>query len=326
VFCVFENIKYPGHAAQDTSRRNYEVHDTLKTQNENFATAIGALAAMATFIEIGATPKPGLVDSWSSGAHDDMDRALFMLSALALAPYWESQAADGIKCGESGDDEDLFPRLRARGLDMESAMLEATGGVNTHKGLIFALSLLVGATGACLSSWDLSPEKICEKSSQIISPFMAIEFENIEIRGADAKDSKKLSHGEKIFLEHGIGGVRREAMRGFPSLLAGLAEYEDALARGAKGNDAAVSTLLVLMLKCEDTNVIHRAGFDFWSGEYLERTAEAKKNFNPLRPDYKPLLDLDEFLVKNKASPGGAADLLACTLFLYRSKIPDNKQ
>jgi triphosphoribosyl-dephospho-CoA synthetase len=86
-------------------------------------------------------------------------------------------------------------------------------------------------------------------------------------------------------------------------------------------NDAALRALLTLMSTCEDTNVIHRAGIDFWRGEYLERTREALEAFNPLEPDYGPLLELDGFLAGKRASPGGAADLLACTLFLYRSKI-----
>lgn len=296
----------------------------MKTQNENFATAIGALAAMSTFIEIATAPKPGLVDSYGNGAHSDMDWALFMVSASALAPYWPQQILDGMICGETGRFADLFGRLRARGIKMERAMLGATGGINTHKGLIFALSLLAGAAGVCLNDGDCAPEEIRKKSSEIAYPFMEEEFERIKTRGTRrGRRGGQVTHGEKIFLKHGIGGIRSEAMKAFPSLGPSLEAYEKALGAGARANDAALLALLTLMTICEDTNVIHRAGIKFWRGEYLKRVKETLKNFDPLEADYGPLFRLDDFLVRNNASPGGAADLLACTLFLYRSKIPE---
>lgn len=298
----------------------YEVQDTLKTQIENFATDIGAFAANSTADEIAATPKPGLVDSIGSGAHSDMDCALFMRSAGALAPFWASQALDGIVCRESGPYPELFGKLRSRGVEMERAMLDATDGVNTHKGLIFALSLLAGAAGVCLNEGRCRPDEVRKKSAEIASPFMEEDFKRIEARAG------KASHGERIYLEHGIGGIRSEAMNAFPSLAASLDAYRGALLRGALANDAALCALLTLMTVCQDTNVIHRAGIDFWRGEYMERARETLEIFDPLEPDYGPLLALDEFLIERRASPGGAADLLACTLFLYRSKIFDDKE
>jgi triphosphoribosyl-dephospho-CoA synthetase len=304
-----------------------EVRGTLKTQNENFATAIGALAAMASLVELATAPKPGLVDFQSHGAHGDMDWTLFALSASALAPYWQNQVMEGMKCRETSPYSDLYAKLKARGAEMEDAMFEATGGINTHKGLIFSLSLLAGASGVCLNEGDCSAKRICLRSAEIVSPHMAEEFEKIRVRGADKESGNSLSNGEKIFLRYGIGGIRKEAMNGFPSLLRGLAVYEDAVADGARGNDAALSALLSIMLVCEDTNVINRAGVDFWRGEYMERVKDAKRKFDPFSPsNYEPLIDLDRFLVERSASPGGAADLLACTLFLYRSKMSDNNQ
>jgi triphosphoribosyl-dephospho-CoA synthetase len=281
---------------------------------------IGTLAAISTFTEITTTPKPGLVDSCGTGAHSDMDWTLFMLSAGALAPYWEKQVLEGMTCGETGPYPDLFRRLRARGVEMEHAMFEATGGVNTHKGLIFALSLLAGSAGLCLNGGGPFPEKIRKKSSEIAAPFMEEAFREIKIRGRD------LSHGERIYLEHGVGGIRMEAMSAFPSLGPSLDAYESAANRGAEPNDAALYALLTLMTICEDTNVIHRAGMEFWRGVYMKRAHEALEAFDPIEPDYKPLFDLDKFLVKNGASPGGAADLLACTLFLYSGKMLDNRK
>jgi triphosphoribosyl-dephospho-CoA synthetase len=303
----------------------YEVHGTLKTQNENFATAIGALAAISTFQEITVTPKPGLVDSCGTGAHSDMDWTLFILSACALAPYWSRQAMEGILCEERGPYPALFSRLRKRGSEMERAMCSATGGVNTHKGMIFAMSLLTGAAGLCLREGGCSPEKIRRKTSEISAPFMAEEFERIARLGRERR-REELSHGEKIFLNYGVGGIRKEAMLGFPSIEPALASYENALCLGARENDAAICALLTLMSVCEDTNVIHRAGIEFWREKYIRKVEEAQRQFDPVERNYDRLLEFDEFLVKNGASPGGAADLLACTLFLYSSKMRGNKK
>lgn len=44
----------------------------------------GAYALMA---EVGATPKPGLVDRHDSGAHTDMNYDTFAASTTAIVPY-----------------------------------------------------------------------------------------------------------------------------------------------------------------------------------------------------------------------------------------------
>lgn len=46
------------------------------------------LAAEALYREIRLTPKPGLVDRVNSGAHRDMNYALFMASIAAIAPWF----------------------------------------------------------------------------------------------------------------------------------------------------------------------------------------------------------------------------------------------
>jgi triphosphoribosyl-dephospho-CoA synthetase len=205
---------------------------------------------------------------------------------------------------------------------MERVMFGATGGVNTHKGLIFVLSLLLAGWGIAYARRETSVAAALDMSSEIISPCLLAELEGIKSRAAAGG---ALTHGERIFARYGLGGIRSEVTRGFPSLRRGLAALEDALSGGAAIRDAALYALLVLMMECEDTNVIHRAGVDFWRGEYKENISATLRKFNPLKPSYyEPMLDLDRFLMRHGASPGGAADLLACTLFIYRSKISGN--
>jgi triphosphoribosyl-dephospho-CoA synthetase len=280
------------------------------------------MASLASFEELFVSPKPGLVGPLGRGSHDDMDWTTFLLSAAALAPHWREQAAVGAEHGYYKPLNEMMAPLRERGIEMERAMFAATGGVNTHKGLVFALSLLVGASGYCAAAGKFSPTEICRTASAVASPAVIAEFEKLNSMGAAYPGA---SHGEKIFAAHGIGGIRREAMEGFPRVLSALGAMRAERARGACLNDAALDALLLLMTQAEDTNVIHRAGVGFWRGEYRERVISARDKFNPASPgDYAPLSELDDFLSRHRASPGGAADLLACTLFLYRSKITDN--
>lgn len=293
--------------------------DTLNDENRFLTTVIGAAATLASFEEIVTAPKPGLVDPLHRGSHDDMSWVTFLQSASALAPFWSEQALEGFRCSDTAG---LMSKLRRRGIEMERVMFEATNGVNTHKGLVFALSLLTGAAGSCLRAGRCAPEEICRHAAEIVAPTCLLEFEKIRARGPDNAST----HGEKIFLQHGVGGIRKEAMNGFPTLLDhGLPALEAALAAGAKMNEAALASLLSIMAHCEDTNVIHRAGFEFWRGKYKETVARIAAKFDPTRPGhYEALRELESLLLAYRASPGGAADLLACTLFLYRSKIPDN--
>lgn len=53
---------------------------------------LAQLVEEALIAEVTLSPKPGLVDAIDSGAHHDMDQALFLRSARALTPYFEEMA------------------------------------------------------------------------------------------------------------------------------------------------------------------------------------------------------------------------------------------
>jgi metallo-beta-lactamase family protein len=72
-----------------------------------------------------------------------MDVPLFEKSAAALLPYFEDAARMGMElCG--------IKPLRERGKSAEEEMFAATGGVNTHKGLIYSMGLLLAGMGRSL--------------------------------------------------------------------------------------------------------------------------------------------------------------------------------
>ncbi len=105
-----------------------------------------ALAAEALWQELELTPKPGLVDRLNNGSHRDMDHALFVRSIMAITPWFARFAELGEVHAAKPADRQLRI-LRPMGMACEQAMYAATGGVNTHKGGIFALGLLCFTPG-----------------------------------------------------------------------------------------------------------------------------------------------------------------------------------
>ncbi len=108
------------------------------------AESLGNLAVEALIAEVDLTPKPGLVDRRNNGAHRDMDRELFHRSARALEPYFRHAAELGMERA------DCMAALQSAGRAAEGAMLEATGGVNTHRGAVYACGILTAALGSVL--------------------------------------------------------------------------------------------------------------------------------------------------------------------------------
>src|SRR5271154_2013267 len=104
--------------------------------------ALAALAEQALIAEAELTPKPGLVDRRGSGAHNDLSLNLMRLSATSLRPFFAAMGA--ISTGRDLDTS-LRRDLAAIGRDAERKMYQVTGGVNTHKGAIWNLGLLVAA-------------------------------------------------------------------------------------------------------------------------------------------------------------------------------------
>jgi len=104
---------------------------------------LSALAVDALLDEARLAPKPGLVDSRGNGAHSDLNLDLMCRSANALTPAFASMAAAGIAV--KAPTAALRERLGQLGRDAEATMMATTGGVNTHRGAIWAMGLLVAA-------------------------------------------------------------------------------------------------------------------------------------------------------------------------------------
>lgn len=255
-------------------------------------------AHRALLYEVLAAPKPGLVDRFDSGAHEDMDVFTFVDSVEALIPYFYRCTLAGIRHGEP--DASLFSLLREYGLEAEGKMYEATGGVNTHKGAILSFGLICGAAG--LLGRGASAEDICLTAGRIGAPLMD-DFRRIDPEGA--------TNGERQYLAAGRTGIRGEAVSGFASVrCVALPVLWESLEKGMSLNDSALRVLMALIAGTEDTALIKRCG-DRDVNVYRAEAAEALES-----EDLKSrLAGLNEKWSKEGISAGGCADLLAISLF-----------
>ncbi|KAB0644123.1 triphosphoribosyl-dephospho-CoA synthase MdcB [Burkholderia latens] len=266
------------------------------------AERIAELAERSLVLEIGTYPKPGLVSHVDTGSHTDMDAATFMRSAAVLRPYFAELADAG------AHDADMAV-LRKIGLRAEYAMLAATGGVNTHRGAIFGLGLLCAAAGR-----RSAPGTTAAARTTTLGAFVARRW------GADILGGPRLpdSHGERASRRYGVGGARREAADGFPTVYrVGLPALRRATCDVPDDAQAArVDACFALIAALDDTNLLHRggqAGLDF-----ARATARAFVACGGIRArDWRlRAAAAHRAFVARRLSPGGAADLLAMSVFV----------
>lgn len=266
------------------------------------AERLAQLAVDALVDEAMLTPKPGLVDLRGSGAHRDLTWLLMCRSACALQPAFcrMAQAGHAIR-----DPQQLRHRIGAIGREAEAAMMEATGGVNTHRGAIWALGLLVTAAARHSSAADAAA--IAHGAGALA---------RVADTGAPATTGNK---GELACREHGVGGARGQARAGFPAVLeAALPMLRLSRARGDLESHARVNALLGVMVVLDDTCLLARGG-----PHALRATQAGARRVlahgGIARPNGREALRaLENRMRILHVSPGGAADLLAAGLLLDR--------
>lgn len=277
---------------------------------ETDASRIGALATKALLDEVDTTPKPGLVDRNNNGAHTDMTRETFYTSAQALRDFWPACFRIGAETAEEKPAA-AFERLRAHGLDAEKTMLCSTGGVNTHKGAIFTLGTVCGAIGRLWTPEApcRDPERIAQECAALCREAVKADFAELERKGTP------LTAGERLYLQARLRGIRGELADGLPAVLdCALRALEQGLSDGMSRNDAGAAALLHLIARGRDTNMIKRGGAALASEAVSLIRDKLRRCAFPAPED---ILHLDEFFIRQNLSPGGCADLLAVSYFLY---------
>ena len=230
------------------------------------------LAERALKMELDTPLKPGLVGPDSVGAHKDMDYDVMRKGIAAIRPFFARMAMAGTP------DE-----LRQLGIDAEAAMLAATGGVNTHRGAIFALGLAL-------------------------------------YRHPMAETAARLDNGASKRREAGIRGAMQMAKDGYRELFEDWLPYY----RRIKAEEYGLQkTLLRIMATLDDTCVIHRVGYERAMAVKAEAKALLKEIPGQAGNDEAVMADLIGHLKElceryaaEGISPGGAADMLALTIFI----------
>ncbi|WP_175944145.1 triphosphoribosyl-dephospho-CoA synthase [Caballeronia sp. BCC1704] len=274
--------------------------DACRSARAASAPVIAALAVDALIAEARLTPKPALVDERGSGAHRDLDLDTMLRSASALHPTFLAiaRAASGVAPSQA-----LRERLARIGREGEAAMLRATGGSNAHRGAIWIVGLL--CAGAAMHAPGDS-EAICASAAEIA---------RYDDRFAPA--SAQASHGARVTARFRVAGARGEAREGFPhALRIGLPTLADARRRGLSDTYARLDALVAIIASLDDTCLLHRGGRQALAIAKDGARCVIEHGGMAHAAGRAALARLDADLLALNASPGGAADLLAATLFL----------
>ena len=278
--------------------------------------------------ELYTTPKPGLVDLANCGAHTDMDVPLFEKSAECLRPYFRDAVMLGMNgCG--------MKELRDRGLEAEREMFRVTSGVNTHKGIIYSMGLMLAGMGRVLAEAESLPDG-SEDDSFDVTEAQAREYA-AELAKQDAEERLAASaaspetNGGKVLSVYGAEGAVREAASGFPHAAycasrlryyTERAENTEKVMETVPDDGHAVSRRAGVLAFCdcmaglEDTNLLHRGG-----KEGLDFARNEAARIGSL-PDFderiSELARLDKLMTERNLSPGGSADMLALAYLTER--------
>lgn len=248
------------------------------------------LAVNALKQELDLTPKPGLVDTHDNGAHTDMDYGIMLSSINALRPYFVKLATMSYSIS--------LPKpsiLQQIGIEAEKEMLQATCGVNTHRGALFSMGLAVVAACQMLASSKNWSNTVAEIASHM--------------HGGNQ------THGANVKHAHKVAGALELAQNGYKELTdLWLKYYID----NQCDEYVKHKTLLLIMSELDDTNVIHRVGYEM-AQQVKREAAHLLENFS-----IEGLEQMNQRFIESNISPGGAADMLSLTLFLSATIKKDN--
>lgn len=283
---------YPAFVAQEKS-----------LAERAFCAEVGRIATVSLYDELSLYPKPGLVSMIDNGSHDDMTAETFLRSLFSLRHYF-------VRMAEAGMRKQPFLTLKHLGIAAEERMMLATGGINTHRGAIFAVGLLCAASGACRAH-------NIPLSASSVRDALFREWGNELLR--HAQDIKGSSHGIQVANRYAASGAREEAALGMPSVFdIALPMLKATLGKTDCWERARIDALFALMASVSDTNVYYRGG-----AQGAEMVKTCAQNFlargGTASADWREYaISCHRSFTEKKLSPGGAADLLGASCFVFR--------
>ena len=257
---------------------------------------LAVLAQRALQMELDLPLKPGLVCPDSNGAHSDMDYALMQRGIAAIRPFFAPMAM-----------ADTPETLRQLGIEAEMAMMAATGGVNTHRGAIFCLGLALNAWMQGAHNEELMQNRLAETAQSIFRI--------------------QLSNNGLATTPEALCGARQIAASGYRILFEDWLPYLRTDERASSPLHLQ-KLLLRIMSTLDDTCVVKRAGAE--RAQLVKGEAEAmlmaeekwffakpcEKYFSSDETKQNQLQELCDRYAAEGISPGGAADMLALTIFI----------
>ena len=250
--------------------------------------------------ELVLAPKPGLVCPNDNGSHRDMTASTLYASLFSLRHYFQQIADEGRNRGS-------FAAMQALGIGAEARMMQATRGVNVHRGAIYALGLLVA-----------SAARVARRHEHIAPGAISETLRALWGNEIEASRRGTTSHGDVVAARYGSGGAREQAACGYPAVFQlALPALRSALEQGFGRRRALLQTLFVLIAELDDTNLLYRGGMAGLA--FAQRTAArflAAGGTSASGWEAEANAIRDAFVARN-LSPGGAADLLAATWFVH---------
>lgn len=266
------------------------------------AAAIGRAATLALHDELALAPKPGLVSFVDSGSHDDMDAHTFMRSLFALRRYF-------VRIAQLGAAGAAFRELEACGIDAEARMLTATGGINTHRGAVFALGLLCAAIGAAQASGGpVDASSVREALRRHWGPALTE-------RSARAPRLP----GGLAAQRHGLRSASMEAALGMPALFeTAVPAWQRARRLGLSGTRLRLQVFFEILAVLDDANLAHRGGLEGLAFARTQARGFLAAGGAARAGAPAHAWAIHRAFVARRLSPGGCADLLSAACLLDR--------
>ncbi|WP_454784349.1 triphosphoribosyl-dephospho-CoA synthase [Legionella sp. WA2024007413] len=258
--------------------------------------SLAKLAVRALYFEVKAYPKPGLVSFVDPGAHHDMNGETFYRSLFTLRHYFYQLTKKGLI-------KNSFAELKQVAIKAEQRMLEKTGGINTHRGAIFALGIF------CISVMRLAQEKK--------------QFTPLEVHQQILKDWPKYladhlehpeSHGALVRQKYKVIDAKQMAMQGYDLIFQLLPTFISLFIETQSLDTICLFAYSKLLLHVDDTNILHRKGK--LGLDYAKEKAAELLAIQCVQTRQKKALELHQLFSKLGISPGGVADLISVLLFL----------
>ena len=272
--------------------------------NKNIAT----LATKALLYEVSISPKAGLVSRLSNGSHKDMNFYTFIDSSLALHNYF-------LNCFDYGQEKlfscpNFFKDLREVGKVAEKEMYEATKGINTHKGTIFSMGILLAVLGVHLKENKKIDLKVLSEKIKEMCKLLLNELE----------DADNIStYGEKAYKEYHLTGARGLAISGYEIvLLDGINKLKD-FCKTLDFETACILLLFYYMSVLDDTNIVNRASITILKEVQILSKELFEENKKTLEKENikNSMSKLNDIFIEKNISAGGSADLLILTIFIH---------